>query len=72
MMTKRMRLKQGDRVDQHQYEEILLRLVTISLDITTFIEKQTQINDRLTTLLESLGHPPADGQEGDADACRCP
>ena len=55
-------------MDQHQYEEILLRLVTISLDITTFIEKQTQINDRLTTLLESLGHAPANGEEGGADA----
>jgi hypothetical protein len=49
-------------MDQHQYEEILMRLVTISLDITTFIAQQTQINDRLTTLLESLGHPPANGQ----------
>ena len=55
-------------MDQHQYEEILLRLVTIQMDITTFIAKQTQINDRLTTLLESLAHPPADEQEGDADA----
>ena len=51
-------------MDQHQYEEILLRLVTISLDITTFIAQQTQINDRLTTLLESLGHPPGNGQAG--------
>ena len=51
-------------MDQHQYEEILLRLVTISLDITTFIAQQTQINDRLTILLESLGHPPGNGQAG--------
>ena len=51
-------------MDQHQYEEILLRLVTIQLDMATFIAKQTQINDRLTTLLESLAHPPANGQAG--------
>lgn len=50
-------------MDQQQYEEILLRLVTISLDITTFIAQQTQINDRLTTLLESLAHPPGNGEE---------
>ena len=55
-------------MDQHQYEEILLRLVTIQMDMTTFIEKQTQINDRLTTLLESLGHPPANDQGEESPA----
>lgn len=41
-------------MEPQQYEEILFRLVTIALDVKTFTEQQTQINERLTSAIERL------------------
>lgn len=41
-------------MEPQQYEEILFRLVNIALDVKTFTEQQTQINERLTSAIERL------------------
>jgi hypothetical protein len=41
-------------VEREQYEELVFRLVNIALDVKTFTEQQTQINERLTSAIERL------------------